>query len=135
MNENNVMNSNELRIWNYVYDVNEKVSRVEQISSYNICDLTTISSKRGILHTSDIYPIPLTEEWLLKFGFVITANDETDIMMKHVNDHRMQVDIEKSGDKEVSVFFCNTWMPHIKYLHQLQNLYFALNGEELEIKL
>lgn len=133
MNENNVMNSNELRIWNYVYDVNEKVSRVEQISSYNICDLTTISSKRGILHTSDIYPIPLTEEWLLKFGFVLKMDNynwNAAIGKNAIWDFKLAL---RFSD-EIGWFYNSKATP-IKYVHQLQNLYFALNAEELEIKL
>lgn len=64
-------------------------------------------------------PIPLTEEWLLKFGF------------------------EKSGDR----FYLNYYymeggsfkmdeiiISNPKYVHELQNLCHAITGEELTIK-
>lgn len=77
---------------------------------------------------SNLLPIPLTEEWLLKFGFekddvgwVINMNKETQLA---------------SGDED-SVWYIGSsiyWgeVPqNIKHVHTLQNLYFALTGEEL----
>jgi hypothetical protein len=70
-------------------------------------------------------PILLTEEWLLKFGFEQGRN-------------------EWSKDGECFEWFsdgyyftagdgCKIGLV-IKYVHQLQNIYFALTGEELTIK-
>jgi hypothetical protein len=80
------------------------------------------------INLKDVSPIPLTEEWLLKFGF-----------SKY---HSNLFVLEKSG------FSIHFYMLHeyyylsfdnrrieIKYVHQLQNLFFVLNGgEELIIK-
>ena len=69
-------------------------------------------------------PIPLTEEWLVKFGFV--KHKTTDIyptfakQMFNWNDGILYI---------IGYGFMN----HIKHVHQLQNLYFALTGEELII--
>lgn len=64
-------------------------------------------------------PISLTPEILEKAGFRIDPNSK-----KHAGKvHRCQgitINLETS---------------RIKYLHQLQNLYFALTGEELQIEL
>jgi hypothetical protein len=68
-------------------------------------------------------PIPLTEEWLLKFGFC---------KFKNYNDFS-KGGIIIHGRKRG--FVLRKSVPDIKYVHQLQNLYFALTGEELEIKL
>jgi hypothetical protein len=68
-----------------------------------------------------IKPIPLTEEWLLKFGFdgwdlgkytLIRTNGNF-----FITGHK--------GPIAQNIFF----------VHQLQNLYFALTNEELTIKL
>ena len=69
-------------------------------------------------------PIPLTEEWLLKFGF---ESDDEFIFEK---------DIRICKTKQGYVYFDFSVMDPIcdvKYVHQLQNLHFALTGEELEL--
>lgn len=77
--------------------------------------------------------IPLTEEWLLKFGFEKTGVfwfskkvwiNELNINIKH----RAYTIGSVNGDE--ALFECE----NIDYVHQLQNLYFALTGEELTIK-
>lgn len=78
------------------------------------------------LSLDDIEPIPLTEEWLIKFGFVITRTQAYKIF----NDFGDQVKLNKIGNEFEFVYLA---VP-IKYAHQLQNLYFALTGEELTIK-
>lgn len=66
----------------------------------------------------DFYkPIPLTEEWLIKFGFekaYETCYQYKDFIL---NDKFIMMDID------ITV--------QLKYVNQLQNLYFALTGEEL----
>jgi hypothetical protein len=70
-------------------------------------------------------PIPITEEWLLKFGF--ESNPYQDRYEKR--DIHIEC-IKTSGTTKLWI----EKMAHIKYFHQLQNLYFALSGEELTIK-
>ena len=67
-------------------------------------------------------PIPLTEEWLLKFGFI--SNPYKD----RYEFGDIDVECDKTKGKT------ELWLagsPHIKHVHQLQNLYFALTGKEL----
>lgn len=84
----------------------------------------------------DFYqPIPLTEEWLVKFGFEnqiskwrtksIDSTCEIDI---HLTDMSVLLNISGGNESE------STSLNHIKHVHQLQNLYFALTDEELETK-
>tara|TARA_R110000822_G_scaffold233483_2_gene364915 strand:+ start:131 stop:478 length:348 start_codon:yes stop_codon:yes gene_type:complete len=65
-------------------------------------------------------PIPLTEEWLLKFGFDIQLVEIVlgEFYLKKTENH--------------FEYYCNNRV-QIKYVHQLQNLYFALTSKELEI--
>jgi hypothetical protein len=66
--------------------------------------------------------IPLTEEWLLKFGFEITDNFQTkDRFQTHKQDG-------------IIWFEYGYIVVELNYVHQLQNLYFSLTGEELTIK-
>ena len=113
------MKTTELRIGNYVngiYDEGEFIAEV-----------LTVDSEGCLLDANGIYeltslkvikPIPLTEEWLVKFGFERLG----DISFPFI----------KSNDFENSETFS---LYGIKHVHQLQNLYFALTGEELKTKL
>lgn len=78
-------------------------------------------------------PIPLTEEWLLKFGFdkVLPRNDK---IYYRLNDYFVIEDsrVFLLGDDAFEILKLRQ---EIKYVHQLQNLYFALTGEELTIKI
>ncbi len=69
----------------------------------------------------DIEPIPLTEKWLLDFGFKKFGKD-TFYLGKVKIHHR------KRG------FVIAKRYADINYVHQLQNLYFALTKKELTIK-
>lgn len=72
----------------------------------------------------EVHPIPLTEEWLLKFGFNYQKADVSSFYPFYV----------KSGfriNEEGYHWYVQTHCVHIQYVHQLQNLYFALTGEEL----
>lgn len=72
-------------------------------------------------------PIPLTPEILEKAGFekVRYFWQLLDICVFE----GMNVEIYPMESRE------SIELPHIKHLHQLQNLYFALTGTELEINL
>ncbi len=77
---------------------------------------------------SDLEPIPLTEEWLVKFGFEHVGYwyskdwfmNGLNISIKHQS--------ATIGDREENV------IEYPKHVHSLQNLYFALTGEELTIQ-
>jgi hypothetical protein len=124
------MKANELRIGNLVqYSDTKEVANIYQIehrykSVYRINDLND---------NNQIEPIPLTEEWLLKFGF---EKDE------RYGDKVSVIEIKKCkefilmfDDRDESYFLCDTDVDTcLKHVHQLQNLYFCLTGTELEIK-
>jgi hypothetical protein len=73
--------------------------------------------------TQDLKPIELTEEWLQKFGFELYDSVE----FRHF--YRKN-DFDLDENYQPIDFDCI----EIKYVHQLQNLYFALTGQELEFK-
>ena len=85
-------------------------------------------------------PIPLTEEWLLKFGFIRNQiNTISEVIDVSGNDKLLEFEVTEMGldlwissDKidEALYFPVN----YIKYVHQLQNLFFSLCGEELQLK-
>ena len=75
---------------------------------------------------SEIEPIPLTEEWLLKFGFEKPKNRDCYIKKRLQGWKQMAYLIEEDT-------LIAHWIPcKLEHVHQLQNLYFALTGEELK---
>jgi hypothetical protein len=128
------MTANELRIGNYVTK-SLRSGNGRKIDSLIGCeDIVRIHN----FYNSSIYiyePIPITEEWLMKFGAT------------KYNGNRFYLDLETKGVLQLfwnigdDYFICefNSCPNHIcyfndhKYVHQLQNLYFALTQKELEI--
>lgn len=123
------MRSNEFRLGNLYHfeDVSGMVvERVDYIEN-NMVDVNPMDL---------IHPIPLTEEWLLKFGFEKSTFGSSTMFFSN-ND--------SFGYIEEQAYRCNDnygyclndekmWFLEIKYVHQLQNLFFALTGEELTIQ-
>ncbi len=79
---------------------------------------------------NDIKPILLTKEWLLRFGLMISENGSC-----WVNN---TFELRKNIDESYTLYAWNkgnnVFIKHINHIHKLQNLYFALTGEELTIK-
>lgn len=71
--------------------------------------------------------IPLTEEWLLKFG-ASYSNEYKDYSLGII-----RVD-KDNGMGDYMVFIQILSIASIEYVHQLQNLYYALTNEELTTK-
>jgi hypothetical protein len=73
-------------------------------------------------------PIPLTEEWLLKFGFnEIGGCNEKDFTNGDYN-----IFINSLGEVNFLFFREGDWYQKLDYVHQLQNLFFALTQTELK---
>jgi hypothetical protein len=118
---NNNINFKELRLDNYIcINNNLHPCRVKEITMSNVV-VESIKENYSEPTINSMNPIPLTEEWLLKFGFIKHVSqsiwytlNKVDVWFfdgKYVND----IDVE------------------IKYVHELQNLYFALTKKELTI--
>jgi len=113
------MRAEELRIGNWVTEkFVGKADKDIQILEKEMHDLIYGASEFW-------HPIPLTEEWLKRFGFkVINAlHDGTSVF-------------QRADSKTLYLHNSGCWISgasHVscKYVHQLQNLYFALTGEEL----
>ena len=108
------MKPNELRIGNLVYD-----------STMNTTVVESIIPEHGRVR----HPIPLTEKWLVRFGF-----DSLGKFGYGIGQFRLEFSKNLAKDHGVEfVFWIDRSIIPIKSVHQLQNLYFALTGEELTI--
>jgi hypothetical protein len=124
------MKTNELRIGNYLNGKQGHVivTEIRTNNSVKIHDNTS-SFYVGICLT----PIEITKEWLLKLGFEYSNfyNNYKIKAGKYYNSVRYDYeDCEWCYNNDSSDAGCY-YVTSIKYVHELQNLYFALNGEEL----
>lgn len=129
------MDAKELRIGNWLNIVDPSFGKIEtSISADVICDIEKMQANGKPIPYA---PIPLTEEWLLKFGFY-ENNGVFTLSRKHELGHEF-------GDFHVSTYDSTqmkVWrgeryvgiIGSCGFVHKLQNLYFALTGQELEIK-
>jgi hypothetical protein len=116
------MEAKELRIGNYYNGDISKEVNIQQITYEDIKELFQDSQ-------DDYYqPIKLTEEWLFKFGFQIDDKDEC-----YIYDTVHLVSLYKgfNGGYQRIINGYNDGV-ELNHVHQLQNLYFALTGEELK---
>lgn len=134
------MEVNELRVGNFVnisedwYRRNPHLSKTPKqiiVDSINYDGLIgkSIYFANGYEIEDDLEPIPLTKEWLLKFGFNLITSDcesPSDWYFRHDN-------LTGSIDN-LTWKYTHQNRLRIEYVHQLQNIYFALTGEELTIK-
>jgi hypothetical protein len=121
---------NELRIGNWV-NVTHVHFKETEIDTIKIDDLVRIFTN---VPTYDYTPIPITEEWLLKLGFERTYLSEFRTKYTHKDTHCIGYDLPYILDKSDEGFtWYGRYVKDIKYIHQLQNLYFSLIGEELTL--
>ena len=152
------MKATELRIGNLVridemlrnelFDNNEVITDTD---TFQIAMVATdfinlyIKSCEYEFNMIDIQPIPLTEEWLIKFGFEETVHEngnEYELQINYSSGFRDFIALSNKGGVD-SPFFLG-WLTtnyqkefvlakQLEHVHQLQNLYFSLTGEELTI--
>lgn len=125
------MKVNEFRIGNWIYipqtKTNEQIGSIEENGRF-----TTKNYKSSYSSIECLKPISLTEKWLLKLGFQEHPND-----YYYLGGYKIRFDLDNDLNpiKFCFLFFdIGDWEMEIKYVHQLQNLYFALTCEELKIK-
>lgn len=126
------MKAEELRIGNLITDI--------WASEGSAFEVVRLSSKHQIIkygaafsaNLKNIKGIPLTEEWLVKFGFEMTKRTgwfDKEITASCGRRLGFMIKICPNGSWALAAY--TDRQTEIKYVHQLQNLYFALIGEEL----
>jgi hypothetical protein len=122
------MTANELRIGNIIKGIGVNIEWVVE-GFEGDC----IYSGDGWRYLSYFEPIPLTEDWLLRFGFLRDTKYDFELKVNGVLFYGMC-----DNSQPINTGICILNLPesniNIKHVHQLQNLYFALTGEELTLK-
>jgi hypothetical protein len=111
------MEANELRVGNYV---NAEFG-LSNLQTHKLLAQDILDISKGIVK---IYPIPLTEEILLKCGFKLAIDEQVYVLHD-------TIELTQNDYGNSFYFIGNFIKSDIKYLHQLQNLYYALTDNEL----
>lgn len=112
------MKASELRIGNLLY-------QEQTIDDWEIKSVLAGTIIQCEINPDGFEPIALTEEWLEKFGFKHYVDGET---------HEMYTPFGVFEIQKHKTLINGNECKHLQYVHQLQNLYFALTGEELTLK-
>lgn len=127
------MKPSELRIGNWINTI-EGPAQVREITDY---ERLAVGTDKRVVDLQTAGPIPLTEEILLKAGFEKAHNDyhNTD-QFRHPH-FKLLLRSEEDGSYTPCSHgqYLYSKGERINSLHQLQNLFFALTGQELEINL
>lgn len=123
------MEAKNFRIGNFISDTNASDSFFAKVKKLDLS-----RCYYGQFHSAytDIKPIKITEDWLNKFGFERTP------FGRKFNDFYLEASSRVVKTDELYGFKYEH-VPEEKYInldyvHQLQNLFFALTGKELELK-
>jgi hypothetical protein len=128
------MTANELRLGNWINVGGNSINTYQtykprQITANGIKAIEEENEERPDAVLSIWQPIELTEEWLLKFGFKTHDKHDYFIDISDSSVFHFWFSVY-SGD---GFYYIDAFDIKLKYVHQLQNLYFALTGQELII--
>lgn len=121
------MTIQEIRVGNWYHSVKwNKPVQCELEDFYELCAKSDGATNHPPI--DEVFePIPLTSEWIEKFGFEKINHRIDGIIYKkdwlRISEHCQPLD------------WCGGYLHNnCKYVHTLQNLFFALTGSELTIK-
>ncbi len=112
------MEASELRIGNYISHQDGTLCTVEPVHLVRPLDLSN--------------GIPINKQWLKELGFTQCPTTSRTMWLKRFD----KVNYYNISDMYEDGWSIQCWhwqlCVNLKYVHQLQNLYFALTGEELK---
>ena len=125
------MKAIELRMGNIALNSSNEAVTVREISN------TLVRTTPDDIHLiSELKPIPLTEDILLKCGFEKAGYGRYhSLEFKGFRKGLYDVFLLENGSITFMDNVFEKLITSVKHVHQLQNLYFALCGEELEVNL
>lgn len=136
-----MIEASELRIGNYLFDAKERLCEVMKIEITEDREFYAGAVYGGITSLPN-KPIPLTEEWLIKLGLkklkpwlysfpnsselLLWSNRNEEFNHTEKNYFSFALIEEERGQRLFGKM--------VVYVHELQNTFFALKGEELIYK-
>ena len=116
----NTTQATQLRVGNLFRFIS--TDSIEQVADIRTAGIKTPTINNVLI--TDIEPIPLNEDWLVRFGFEVYEFDHKE------NQYRFKERLIVIRD---GCFIDYGSSVSIKYVHTLQNLIFALTGTELTL--
>lgn len=110
------MKASELRIGNLIY----RAGHLAEVGFETL----KLCTQRNAQFNRDFSAIPLTEDWMERFGFEegrLPINDDASFI------------VQQGGTLSLAMEDDIFYLRHIESVHQLQNLFHALTGKELTI--
>ena len=141
-----MIKANELRKGNLVierpsvFDTNQSDREIEIYNSWDEgVNLDLYEDERSYIEFGRLKPIPLSEEWLIRFGFEDNIfwrknTPESYTKKPYIGGRFITKENFLSEKLLEHPFIRFDSIADCYYVHQLQNLYFALTGEELTLK-
>jgi hypothetical protein len=133
-----MIKANELRIGNYIQVGGNTIDTCQtykpnKVTAYVINAIVEENEERGDDYILSVWqPIKLTEDILIKCGFSKWLDlDEEEYWRNEIELREFYFGDNDSNNG----FYYDAESVHVKYLHELQNLFFALTGEELQVNL
>ena len=125
----NTLQSKDLRIGNVLHYTTAENDVLETTIDWQ--DLKWISEDpKGFNLAHDT--IPLSEEWLLKLGF--DENYRSEFTIKLELNESQEVGFKRNQNFGWNFYYKGQMISNINFIHQIQNLTFALTEIELTIK-
>ena len=130
-----MINAAELRIGNWFYSKGLnfvcQISEIRQ-ETVSICGKTLKNELASGLSYSSFDPIPLTEEWLIRFGFEKADWLNSMGISEDICYTNGKISL-KIKNKVFMVLLGLFKYKEIQYVHRLQNIYFELEDKELTL--
>jgi hypothetical protein len=110
----------------------------DQVKALQVDD-TAIFSKpddrgNGSVPLFQLRGIPLTAQWFVRMGFLDKSDDNSIAWQKVSPDRTLFNVLQRRGDSRIfSINFKKIQIP-VQFVHQLQNLYKGLTGEDLLLR-
>ena len=130
------MKPEELRIGNLVYESYGGMYEVQIIDSVNewVGSVKPGCNIVGRFNMDQIKPIPLTEEWLLKYGAKLKEETSYPCSKYYkLKGVMISIDLARFWIPKTKIYGEYAILTCPKYVHKFQNLVYELTGEELTI--
>lgn len=131
------MKANDLRIGNYIEKSLKSGQGRKLIDKIGCQDIVRIFENTGSFNYE---PIPITMEWIEKFGFVFEELGEEPTIeeqsyrkaIRGYGSKSFEIEFNRYEDAFILDFITGELINY-KYVHELQNLYYLLIGSELSV--
>lgn len=124
------MKISNIRIGNYFYLTCEGHEHEPDLICWGVEDFDFYEDRMN-----DIEPIKLTKDFLKKLGFKIANMDQVFFALQQTFLNYFCLNIEYTEDRNIYFSYYPNTLDKIDifYIHQLQNLFYAITGKELSL--